>query len=207
MQVIIVGAGGHGQVVADILYKMWTRGRDIELAGYVDDNPELDAVLGLKVLGSLADLEYLSHDGVVVAIGDNARRKAICEELAAKGEHFVSAIHPTAVLAPDVCVEPGAMICAGAILNPGAVVGRHAIVNTAATVDHHCRLCAYCHVGPGAHLGGEVLVGEGALLGIGSCVTPRTEIGEWAVLGAGSAACGPVPPRAVFGGVPAKTLK
>ena len=208
MRVIIIGAGGHGHVVADILFKMWTRGQDMELAGFVDNDPALadQTHMGLKVLGRDKDLADISHDAVVVAIGDNARRKAMYESLAAKGERFLAAIHPTAVLAPDVCVKPGAMICAGVIVNPGAWIGENAILNTGCTVDHHCRVEPHAHVAPGVNLAGNVTVGQGALVGIGSCATPGSAIGNWAVLGAGAALTGRVPDNETWVGIPAKKL-
>ncbi len=208
MRVIIIGAGGHGHVVADILFKMWTRGQDMELAGFVDNDPALaDQVhMGLKVLGRQEELADLSHDAVIVAIGDNAKRKAMYESLAAKGERFITAIHPTAVLAPDVCVGPGAMLCAGVIVNPGARIGANAILNTGCTVDHHCCVGDHAHIAPGVNLAGHVSVGEGALVGIGSCATPGSSIGDWAVLGAGGVLTGSVPDRETWGGIPAKKL-
>lgn len=208
MRIIIIGAGGHGHVVADILFKMWARGQDIELAGFVDNDPELagQTHMGLKVLGGEEDLAEISHDAVIVAIGDNRRRMAVYQVLADRGERFMTAIHPTAVLAPDVCVRPGAMLCAGVIVNPGAYVGENVILNTGCTVDHHCRIEAHAHVAPGVNLAGNVTVGQGALVGIGSCATPVSKIGDWAVLGAGGVLTGEIPDNETWAGVPARKL-
>ena len=41
MRVLILGAGGHAQVVADILLRMRETGAGVAPLGYLDDNPAL----------------------------------------------------------------------------------------------------------------------------------------------------------------------
>jgi len=209
MRVVILGAGGHAQVVADLLLAMRAAGDDLRPVGYLDDDPDrLGAELvGLPVLGALADLPSVPHDALVVAIGDNRTRCRVFDALAARGERFAVARHPRAVLAAGVRVEPGAVICAGVVVNTGAVIGANAILNTGCTVDHHGRIGPHAHVAPGVHLAGAVTVGEGAFLGIGACAIPGRAIGDWAVVGAGAAVVCDVPPGATVVGVPARIIR
>lgn len=208
MKIVVIGASGHGQVVADILFQMWTKGREMEIVGFLDDDPALKdtRVLGLPVLGKLSDLPATPHDCVILGIGGNADRARVYAELVQARKRFATAIHPSAVLAPDVIVGVGAVLAAGAVVNPGARIGENAILNTCASLDHHSVLGAHAHVAPGAHLAGNVSVGEGAFVGIGACVTPGIKIGAWSVVGAGAAVTLDVPDRATVGGVPAKPL-
>ena len=208
MKIIVMGASGHGQVVADVLFQMWTKGREMEIVGFLDDDaaPTGTKVMGLNVLGKLADLPAMPHDCVILGIGDNVVRARLYAELKSAGKRFATAIHPTAVLAPDVVVSPGAVLCAGTVINTGGRVLENAILNTCASLDHHSVLEAHSHVAPGAHLAGNVRVGEGALMGIGSCAVPGVVIGAWSVVGAGAAVTTDVPERATVGGVPAKPL-
>lgn len=209
MRVVIIGAGGHAQVVADILLRMYEASNDIRPIGYLDDDPLLlgKRFLDLPVLGKIAQLNQVDHDAVIVAIGDNAIRQRIFEMLNQKGERVVTAQHPRAVIAPDVHIEPGSMICAGVVINVGCIVGANVILNTGCTVDHHCRIEDHAHIAPGAHLGGEVVVGEGALVGIGAIVIPRCHIGEYSVIGAGAVVTKSVPPGLTVVGVPAKPIQ
>lgn len=208
MKIVVMGASGHGQVVADILFQMWTKGREMELLGFLDDDPKLTGtrILGLPVLGKLADLPATPHDCVILGIGDNAVRAKLYAELTQARKRFATAIHPSAILAPDVVIGAGAALAAGAIANPGARVGENAILNTGASIDHHCVLGAHCHVAPGVHLAGHVNVGEGAFVGIGACAVQGVQIGAWSVVGAGAAVTQNVSEGATVGGVPAKPL-
>lgn len=209
LQVLIIGAGGHGQVVADILLRMGEAGRPLQPVGYVDDDPALAGAvrLGLPVLGATADLERIPCDAVIVAIGQNAIRARFFSTLAEDQRPVATAIHPSAVLAPDVIVGPGTVVCAGVVVNPGARIGANVILNTGCTVDHHCVVGDHAHIAPGVHMGGEVVVGEGALVGIGATVLPGCTVGAWSVVGAAALVHRDLSAHCLAYGVPAVVRK
>ncbi len=207
--VLILGAGGHAQVIADILLRSHEVGGERKPIGYLDDDLRLlgRRFLGLEVLGPIADLHRFAHDAVIVAIGQNRVRARIFDAMLAQGERFVNAIHPSAILSPDVRLEQGIMICARVVVNPTTCIEDNVILNTGCTVDHHNEIGAHAHIAPGAHTGGNVRLGKGAFLGIGAVVIPNRAIGEWAVVGGGGAVVGDIPPYTTAVGVPAKVIK
>jgi sugar O-acyltransferase (sialic acid O-acetyltransferase NeuD family) len=207
-RVLIVGAGGHAQVVADILLRMRDCGEAVEPVGYMDDNQALagQMYLGLPVLGTTSDIGKLAHDAIVVAVGDNDIRRRLFDRLRQAGERFVTACHPQAVIAPDVTIGAGTMVCAGVIINPGAAIGANVILNTSCSIDHHNRIGDHVHIAPGVHLGGEVAVGEGTMVGIGATVMGRRRIGTWSVVGAGSLVTHDVPDGVKVVGNPARVV-
>jgi sugar O-acyltransferase (sialic acid O-acetyltransferase NeuD family) len=208
IQVMVLGAGGHGQVVADILLRAHGSGANCKPVGFLDDDAALvgTVIMSLPVLGTISQLHKFCHDAVIVAIGDSHTRADIFHKVKTQGEKVVSAVHPSATLALDVCLGEGVMICAGVVVNTGAVICDDVILNTGCTVDHHNYIGSHAHVAPGVHLGGNVHIGAGAFIGIGTAVIPGCSIGEWAMIGAGSVVTKDIPPYATAVGMPARVI-
>lgn len=208
-RILIVGAGGHAQVIADLILSLARVGEDVALVGFVDDDPQLFGCeyLGAKVWGATANTKNIQHDALIIGIGDNAVRARLYQHFRSAGEKLINLIHPRATLATDVQVEAGTVVFAGAVINTGSIVGSNVIVNTGATVDHHARIGAHCHIAPGVHLGGAVTLGEGVFLGIGSNVVPNRSIGEWTIVGAGAVIIHDLPSRVTAVGIPAHIIK
>jgi sugar O-acyltransferase (sialic acid O-acetyltransferase NeuD family) len=202
MKLVIIGAGGHGQVVADAALAA-----GFELLGFLDDDSALlgRQLLGVSVLGPIEAAKNMDAS-CVVAIGDNQRRKQVVDLLRLPAQRYAAVIHPRATVSVYAKVLPGAMILAGAVVGPQAVVGSHSIINHASSVDHHDIVGDYVHVAPGCHTGGNVHIGDGAFLGIGVSVVPGATIGKWATVGAGSVVLHDVPEATVVAGVPARGL-
>jgi sugar O-acyltransferase (sialic acid O-acetyltransferase NeuD family) len=207
MKVLVLGAGGHAQVVADILRAQRLAGGPISFVGYLDDRAaDLRDALGGDVLGTIEDCSKIEHDALIVAIGDNATRRRLFDHAQDRGAHFATARHPASTIAPNVGVGRGSMVCAGVVVNTMAVIEANTIINTAASVDHHCHIGSHVHIAPGVRLGGDVTVDEGALVGIGAIVLPGKTIGAWAVVGAGAVVISDVPAGATVVGVPARQV-
>jgi sugar O-acyltransferase (sialic acid O-acetyltransferase NeuD family) len=206
MRIVMVGAGGHGAVVADILLRMGDAGAPLEPVGLVDDQwQECDAILDLPIIpGGIDALLAGGYDAAVVAIGDNRVRRRLCERLTRAGVSLPPLRHPSSSIARDVTLGAGVVVCAGAVVNPGSRIGCGVIVNTHASVDHHNSIGAFTHVAPGVHLGGNVTIGEQTLVGIGASVIPGRCIGSRVIIGAGSVVIRDVPHDAVAVGVPAR---
>ena len=203
-RLLIIGAGGHGAVVADAALESgnWT-----EIA-LLDDNPPGASVLNWPVVGGLEDLnKHLDADTeAVVAVGDNERRLNILDSIASNSGVLVSVVHPRACVSRSAAIRTGSVLCAGAIVNARASLGSGCIVNTGATVDHDCVIGDGVHISPGANLAGGVIVGDCAWIGIGAAIKEGTQIGRDAVVGAGAAVISDVADGEKVGGVPAQGL-
>ena len=208
MRVLIVGAGGHAQVVADSLLRAQDAGSEQQPVGFVDDAAERagTSVLGLPVFGRISTIPQIPHDALIIAIGDNKIRARLWETFSADGAQFANAIHPSAIIAPDVTLGSGIMISAGVIVNTGSTIGSNTILNTGSTIDHHNAIGTHVHIAPGCHLAGVVTVATGVFIGIGATVLPRQHIDSWATIGAAALVNRPIAARSTVVGIPAKPI-
>ncbi len=200
--VVIVGAGGHGKVIADIVVKSGQN-----LRGFLDDNRSLsDNVLGFPILGAVSDIPLWAERGCrfLLAIGNNEVRRRLAEQYRVA---YATAVHPTACLGLEVQLGEGTVVMAGVIVNPGACVGRHCILNTACVVEHDNAIGDYAHICPGVALAGTVTIGEGTQIGVGSSVRNNITIAANCLVGAGSAVVCNLDESGVYVGVPARRLR
>lgn len=200
-QVIIIGASGHGKVVADTILQSGDRVR-----GFLDDNPELgESFIGFPVLGTVDQFVDYPDAKFVVAIGNAKIREKIVEKLA--GVSWYTAIHPRAVISSlDTSIGEGAVVMADAVINAGARIGKHCIINTGAVVEHDNRIEDFAHISVGAKLAGTVHVGKGTWVGIGAAVKNNVEICEECMIGAGAVVVGDVCKPGTYIGIPAKRV-
>lgn len=207
MEIVIIGAGGHGRIVLDILREA----AEHSVAGFIDANPALwgTCVDGVKVLGDIALLPKLAErniGGAIVAIGDNLVRMTYARKVLSAGLKLVNAIHPSAVISATAALGCNIVVAAGAIICTGASVGDSTIINSGAVVDHECVIEEAVHLAPGVKLAGRVTVETAAFVGLGACVLPCLKVGTRAIVGAGAVVIRDVPPGAKMVGVPARAI-
>ena len=199
MKLTIIGASGHGKVVADI-----ARLNGYDEIEFLDDNAELHSCGKWPVVGPTALAEKIEND-LFVAIGNATVREQLMEQFQEK--QIVTLLHPAAVIAEDVEIGIGSVIMAGVVINPGTKIGKGCIINTSSSVDHDCVLGDYVHIAVGSHLAGTINVGRGTWIGAGAVVSNSISICEDCIIGAGAVVVKDIEKPGTYVGVPARRNK
>jgi sugar O-acyltransferase (sialic acid O-acetyltransferase NeuD family) len=200
----VIGASGHGKVVAEIA----------EFLGYNvlffdDAYPEKSQIEHWPIKGCFQDvlLEKNSLAGAVVAIGNASIRESMLALLQSNEIATPTLIHPSAIVSKHAKIDDACVVMAGAVINAFSKVGQGCIVNSNAVVEHDCNLKSFVHICPNSAVAGGTIIGERTWVGIGTNVRQMINIGADVLIGAGSVVVRDISAGQTVVGVPAKALK
>lgn len=179
-KLVIIGAGGHGKVIADI-----AKLNGYEDIVFLDDNSEKTEFGLYPIVGTTQNIEKYSNAHFIVGIGNNKVRRKLTSLLLEKQYDVTTLIHPSAVIDETVQIGQGTVVMANVVINADTTIGQGCIINTASSVDHDCCIQDYVHVCPGAHIAGTVHIGDNTWIGIGSSIINNIHIVNDCMLGAG----------------------
>ena len=197
-QLIIIGASGHGKVVADCAAK-----NGYENIIFLDDDKNVTHCGKYKVVGRSKEAARMSGD-VIVAIGTANFRRKIQTSIAEN--RLSTLIHPEAVIGDDVEIGVGSIVMAGVVINSGSRIGKGVIVNTSSSIDHDCMIGDFVHVAVGAHLAGSVLVDDNSWIGAGAIINNNLHVCSSCMIGAGAVVVKNIEEEGTYVGVPAKRI-
>ncbi|MFE0441026.1 acetyltransferase [Aerococcus sp. NPDC058936] len=203
-KLLIIGAGGHGKVCADIAMKMkkWTE------ISFLDMDMPKKEILGLKIIDIPENLnQYVDNYDFFISIGNNHVREHIASEIGNSNGELATLIHPSANIGIDVKIGKGTAIMAGVSVNSGTTLGVGVIINTNSSVDHDCIIKNYTHVSPGVTIAGTVNIGNNCWIGTGANLVNSINIPPYTIIGAGGVVINSIPEQGTYVGVPVNKIK
>jgi sugar O-acyltransferase (sialic acid O-acetyltransferase NeuD family) len=202
---VIIGAGGHGKVVADCAQQLDVYSKII----FLDDCYEYSKESGAwSIVGLVDDFpRYLEKSDFIIAFGNNLLRAETTKKLENAKANIISLLHPSAAISPNTSIGKGVVICANTAINIDTKIGDGCIINTGATVDHDCKIQSFVHVSPGVNIAGGVNINKLSWLGIGSTVIECLTIAENTQIGAGAVVTQSTHANSLYLGVPAKRIR
>ena len=200
----ILGASGHGKVVAEIALECGWR----EITFFDDAWPKLTRNGSFEVVGDTTALveQVREFDGIHVAIGNNRVRLEKFEFFRSHGATLPSLVHPRSAISRFSSLGDGTVVMADSVVNADSAIANACILNTGSTIDHDCTLEEGVHVSPGANVAGGVSIGRLSWIGIGAAVIQCISIGSNVLVGAGSVVLSDLPDGIRVAGVPAKSI-
>lgn len=140
---LIIGAGGHGQVVAEC-----AQACGYEKIDFLDDNHP-DAIGGIDQI----EEKVTDYDGVIISIGDNEVRKGLITRLQNINAPLISLIHPRAYVSATAAIGSGTIVLPDAVIHTNAHIGIGCIVSIGALIDHDAVVDDFSHINTGAIVG------------------------------------------------------
>ena len=210
-KVVIIGTGGFGREVLDVLEAVNQVSPTYEILGFVTEpgfQQPGERINEAPVLGHYDWLEANRGDvKAICGVGSPPTRKRLIEQAGALGIEFFSVVHPQAILSRWVTLGSGTIITAGCILTNNITLGSHVHLNLDCTVGHDAVLKDYVTVSPGVHISGKVTLETGSFIGTGANIIEGKTVGAWSVVGAGSVVVKDIPANVTAVGIPAKPIK
>ena len=196
-RLVIIGASGHGKVIADIAAR-----NGYEEIVFMDDDENIKECAGFPVVGKTSEARNIDGDKIV-AIGNAKIRERIQERL----NDVVTLIHPDVAISRRVTIGTGSVVMAGAVVNSDTVIGKGCIINTGASVDHDCKIEDFAHISVGAHVAGTCVIGERTWIGAGATVSNNVNICGDCMIGAGAVVIKDIDKPGTYVGSPARKIK
>lgn len=163
-KIIIIGAGGHGKVVLDILLKQKQLKKEFDILGFLDDKKD-EKIMGYHVIGFLSDIKkYENEKNVlfILAFGDNIIREKIAKEN--KKLKYKTVIHPSVVLGEECEVGEGTVLKANSVIGPGTKIGKHCIINSLVSIEQDSLVEDFVHIYPNVSVYGQNKIKKGITL-------------------------------------------
>lgn len=212
MTILIYGAGQIGLIVASVLREC---GHKID--GFIDDRNALTGtvVSGVPVLGNRQWLlKKRGERPVCNGIGTIKARKDVAAFLDDANIPTINAVHPSAIISPEVRIGDDVVIGAGCVLYGNVEIGRGCYIGPSVTVSHDTIIGKYVLLSVGTVVGARVDVDNDVFVGSASTLMEpgfgedaRLSIGRAAVIGAGSLVIREVAEMQTVIGRPAKELR
>lgn len=206
-KVLIVGAGGWGRQVLDLLQRTGGYASDFMPAGFLDTRSHMLDGLGyaLTIVGD--PLTYVPQEGdlFVCAIGDPRARKTFVQPLLDKGAEFMN-VGLESYADSTIHLGHGAVAEHHTRIGVDSRIGDFANIHTQAVIGHDVHIGEFAQVSAMVFIGGNSRIGDFALINPHATIVPGIEIGEGATVGAGAVVVKNVPPGATVFGNPARVI-
>lgn len=212
-KVLVIGGGGNASVIAFAIIDAYARGyQENEFIGYINDRDQVSEIEGYPVVGGLKDIPRLILEdyyfiNAIGKIGFQEERIALVESLDIPDERFITFVHPSAYVAPNVQLSAGCVIMPNVSISPGTKLGKCCRVMIGAVIGHNNQIGNYCFFAASSCTGAYLNIGDGVFISLNATVKEFLTIGNYSTVGMGAVLLKNVGDNEIWVGNPAKLLR
>lgn len=185
MNLLILGAGGHGGCCLDIALEMDC----FENISFLDDGNITD-VCGYPVIGNITELNQFlsSFPTLCIAIGNNLIRSELFKKAKQSGFQICSLISPRSVISRNTHIGEGCVIFPNAVIESGTRIGNNCIITANSTINHGAMIeddvLVYSNtvIRPNTVIGHQTRIGSSCVISFGSIVEAYSDIPDGTIL-------------------------
>ena len=179
--------------------------------GFLDNDPVKHGTdfHGYPVFGGSERVSELAAQGakfVNLITGSTVARYEITRDAIAHGAVLSNFIHPSVDLTMTA-LGVGLYIQESVVLQAEVEVGDNASIHIGTMVGHESRIGHSAFVAHAVSISGSCEIGDGTFIGTNATILPRTRIGKWSIIGAGSVVTKDIPDYSVAVGNPARVIR
>lgn len=186
MNLLIVGAGGHGRCCLDIARSM----NIYDEIAFLDDGHVNEVINDCHVIGTIDDMTsyYIEYEHIFIAIGNNTFRQTLLEKAKSIGYTIDSLISPLSYISPYASIKEGTVIFPNAVIEANAYIGAGCIVSSNVTINHdaiindYCLIYSHTVIRPNTNIGSLTRIGSQCTISFGTKIKENSDITEGSVI-------------------------
>lgn len=209
--IVIIGAGGLGKEIAQLVRDINTDENTWNLLGFIDETTSKQGTLvnDIPVLGGFEWLNTQDRKDIyaVCAVGNPKDKYNLIKKASPYNLKFATLIHPDARLNKYCEIGFGSIICYGSMISVNTKIGNHVCINPGCGIGHDTIIDNYTSLYWNVTLSGNVYIRQGCEIGSKAVVIQKKTVGEWSIIGAGAVIIRDMPDHCTAVGVPGKIIK
>ena len=186
MNLLIIGAGGHGRCCLDIARDM----NIFDKISFLDDKNINEVINDCKIIGSIDEISsyYPEYTHIHIAIGNNSVRSKLLLQAKEIGYSLPILQHSSSVVSNYASINEGTIIFPHAVIEPNATIGKGCIITANTTINHDamindgCLIYSNSIIRPMSVIGSNTRIGSGCTITFGTDIKEETDIKDGSII-------------------------
>ena len=174
MNLLIIGAGGHGRCCLDIARDM----NMFDKISFLDDNHINETINNCEVIGSIDEMSsyYPEYTHIHIAIGNNKTRSKLFLQAKEIGYSLPILKHPSSVVSKYAFVGAGCVLFPYSVIEANAVIRDCCILASNVIINHDAQIDECVLVNTGTVIRPNIIINKYVSIGSHCLITINKEI-------------------------------